>query len=294
MRWIVAGVLIVSSMCGAASAQNNDTPPAACRNADGTPNWQGCYDATAPASGWRVLSAINLATEAYLRGDYAAAVSFYDEGRPPGGQQIYSDVSFHAFKASAYNHVGRRAEALIDANIALRMLHRDPTIPSSPSDYFPTNIPPVMIYELILPVLRNGERAQFRSALNEYLELPASDWRDYSNRAALLEEAGEFQRALEQSGRALALAPEEAGVQNNHCAILYDLHRNSEALPYCEAAVRIDPTVAGSRDSLSDVFAALGRCADAEREHAEAVRLDPTNVAYRDPVVCPDRAGAQR
>jgi tetratricopeptide (TPR) repeat protein len=292
MRRLAIVLMLAMAACGSAFAQSNETPPAVCTDATTTQNWQPCYDATAPHSNWRMLAAINLGSQAFLRSDFAAAVRFYDEGRPPRPAVIYSDVAFHAFRASAYEHVGRTADALEDANIALRMLHRDPSIPAEPSNYFPPTILPSAIYEMILPVLKHGERASFQTALSEYLAFPAYEWTDYANRAAILEEAGEYDRALGESAHALAMAPGEAGVQNNHCAILYDLHRYSEALPYCEAAVRIDPGIAGSRDSLSDVFAALGRCADAEREHAEAVRLDPTNVALRDPVVCPGHAGA--
>jgi tetratricopeptide (TPR) repeat protein len=283
-------ILIVAITCDSAFAQHNEAPPDACRYTD-VPNWQACYDATAPQSDWRMLAAINLGSQAYLRGDYAAAVAFYDEGRPPAPAVIYSDVSFHAFRASAYNHVGRTADALADASIALRMLHHDPTSPTSPSDYFPTTIPAQAVYELILPVLKNGDGARFHGALDEYLALPASDWQDYANRAAILEEAGEYQLALEQSTHVLAMAPGEAGVQNNHCAILYDLHRYAEALPFCQEAVRIDPSIAASRDSIADLYAALGRCSDAEREHAESQRLDPTNADYRGSVNCtPSRA----
>lgn len=287
MRLILAAVMISFALGGAASAQASDPPPAACRqDANGAANWQACYDATRPGSPWRVLAGINLGSQAYLRNDYAAAVRFYDEARPPNGQQIYSDVSFHALRGAAYDHVGRADEARADASIAFRMLHRDPTIPASPSDYLPAGIDRETIYNLILPILKNGDQAQFQTALTEFRALPATDWISYANRSAVLSEIGDFPGALQMSTQALGLAPNEPSVLNNHCYILLQSHRAADALSFCQRALAQAPDVPQVRESMAQVLAALGRCTEAEREMAEARRLDPTSPGYREALTC--------
>lgn len=232
------------------------------------------------------MALINLGTDAYLRQDYAAAVRYYDEARPRGSQQLYSDVMFHAFRAAAYWHVERRDEAQADAAIALRMLRGDPTLPVDVRDYMPPNADREAVYTLILPVLQSGAPADFEAALTAYNEMPARDWYSYANRAAVLSELGQHQAALAAGEHALQLAPDEPAVLNNQCAILLELNRAADALPYCERAVVGAPDIAAVRDSMSDVFAALGRCAEAEREIAEARRLDPSSPNYARPIVC--------
>lgn len=287
MRILATVALVSLALIGAAAAQSDDPPPASCQNdANRHTTWRTCYDATPPGSPWHLLAAINLGSDAYLRADYAAAVAFYDEGRPPSGQQLYSDIGFHALRGAAYGHVGRVAEGQADADIAFRMLHRDPSIPASPSDYFPSYIDPEMIYVLILPLLQAGDQTRFQTALQEFRALPASDWLSYTNRAGVLDQIGDSAGALEMSSRALALAPNQPGAQNNHCAILYGLRRYAEALPYCEAATAGAPNIAAVRDSMSDLYAALGRCGEAQRENAEARRLDPSRPDYREAIVC--------
>jgi Flp pilus assembly protein TadD len=143
-----------------------------------------------------------------------------------------------------------------------------------------------MIYVYILPVLQAGDLQRFETALQAFRALPAMGWESYANRAAVLQEIGDVAGALDMSGRALAMAPDDPGVLNNHCYILLQAGRAGEALPFCERAVRAVPSVAAARHSLAEVFAALGRCAEAERELAEARRLDPVTVDYQRPLSC--------
>jgi Flp pilus assembly protein TadD len=92
--------------------------------------------------------------------------------------------------------------------------------------------------------------------------------------------------ALEMSQRALALAPSEPRVLNNHCYILYSADRAVDALPFCERAVIAAPDAPEVRHSLASVYAALGRCEEAEGALGEARRLDPATVEYQRAIAC--------
>jgi tetratricopeptide (TPR) repeat protein len=287
MRVISLAVAISALLVGSAFAQ--DRPPPQCNaNAQGVVDWQACLDASPANAAWRSLALMNLGTQAFLRDDFATAVRFYDEAAPPG-QTLLSDVSFHAFRGAAYWHVGRRQEALADANIAYRMLHNDPTLPAIRGGYVPLGTDPEQIYIRILPILQTGDAQIFHRAEQEFRALPASDWVSYANRAGTFQEINDIPAALEMSGRALAMAPNEPAVLNNHCYILYTAHRAQEALPYCERAAATAPNVAAVHDSLSDVLVVLRRCAEAEREIAEARRLDPSDLDYAQQIVCTPR-----
>lgn len=284
MRAALASICALLACATDASAQSADDIPAVCRTGPAV-DWQACLDATPPDAPWRPLVLINLGSDAFLRGDFAAAVRFYDDAIPDGAE-VRSDIVFHTFRGASYWHVGRQDEARRDADLAWRMLHRDPSLPDTPLDYLPPGTDLEMVYVYLLPVWQSGDAARFDAALAEFAQLPARDWISYANRAAALQQIDRPEQALELSARAVAMAPNEPAALNNHCYILHTLERNVEALPFCERAAAGAPTAAAVRDSLSDVLAALGRCTEAEREIAEARRLDPSFPGYRDPIVC--------
>lgn len=267
-----------------ATAQPADLPTQ-CRPANGVVNWAACLEASPPNAPWRPLVLVNLGTEALMRHEYANAVRYYDSAAPPG-QQVYSDVTFHAFRSIAYWRVERNDEARREALIALRMLRRDPTLPIPAQNYLPPGVQIDASYAFILPVLKSTGAEEFQSAMQEFMALPATDWVAYTNRSAVLQETGNLQEALRLSSRALELAPNEASVLNNHCYIQMQMGRGEEALPYCERAVAAAPAIPEVRHSMAAVFAQLGRCAESERELAEARRLDPATAQYQRPLAC--------
>lgn len=288
MRFLGAAIFASALLfAGAASAQRDPPPPPQeCRpNQQNVTDWSACLQALPPDSGWRPLALINLGTDALQRGDYANAVRYYDEATPPGST-ITSDVSFHAYRATAYWHVDRMPEALADAQLAYRMIRRDPTLPTPASHYFPPHIDTETMYALILPILSDQQAPEFAAAMQSYLAIPARDWYSYANRSAVLQEIGNSSAALVESQRALDLAPGEPGVLNNHCYILHSLNRDAEALPFCERALSAAPQVAAVHHSLATVLAALHRCAESERALADARRIDPATVTYQSAIAC--------
>ncbi len=285
MRIVAAALAFCIWAPGASAQQADDRPPQQCVDVHDTAGWQACLNALPANSPWRPLALINLGSDAFMRDDYASAVRYYDEARP-AGQQLISDIVFHTFRSVSYWRVGRRDEAMADADIVYRMLQRDPTLRTSASDYIPAGLNEEIIYVYILPVLQASDPERFQNARAAFLAIPTQGWEGYANRAAVLQEIGDLPGALDMSARALSEAPNDPAVLNNHCYILLQAGRAADGLPYCERAVAAAPNVAAVRHSLAEILAALGRCGEGERELREARRLDPASVAYQQPLTC--------
>lgn len=283
---VVFGILLCQ-VSQAGAEQHEPPPPPECQfDAAGRMDYAACAAAAPLGSVWRGLALINLGSQAYARSDFASAVRYYDEARPPPGQQMFSDVTFHAMRSAAYRHVGRDEEALADAEIAHSMLRRDPSLPQSPLQYLPEGLDVETTYAMILPALQSGDQDSYNAALSSYLALPPVDWLSYANRASTLEELGDLHNALAMGEQALTRAPNEPAALNNQCYILLRMQRAREAAPLCQRAVSLAPDIAAVRHSMAEVHAALGQCDDARRELGEARRLDPASAAYRQDISC--------
>lgn len=234
-------------------AQQGAQTPAACRpDKSGAVNQRACADALPVGSPERALALINLGAEAFLNRNFGEAVRLYDEAIPPG-KTIVSDVRFHAFRASAYSHVGRDAEAYRDAKLALDMLNgksvEHGNIPAA------RQVDPGDIYSMILPILKRNSDPGFPAALAAYAAIPSNSWIDWANRAGVLDGLGE--------GAAAA-----------------------EALPYCQKAIGLAPDEPSIHHSYATAQALAGKCKDADAELAIARRLDPSSATYKKPIAC--------
>lgn len=248
--------------------------------------WQACADAAGDGTPVYALAMINLGTEAYVRGDMGEALRFYDKAEGTG-LKVSSDLLFHAFRADVYAHAGRAEAASADAKAAWDQLEG-----RAPEGVPRSQLRPIddqvrfMVLTAILPILKDGEAGTLVRAREMYLGLPADDWAALTNRATVLMEMGEFPAAIADSKRAVDMAPEEGGLQNNHCYVLTMAGQPGSGLPYCERAVALIPDAAAIRHSYAAALAGLGRCEDAERQLAEARRLDPSGALYREPLAC--------
>jgi Flp pilus assembly protein TadD len=293
-RLVAAFALCALLSAPAALAQTQDQPPPQCRyNSAGQVDYAACAAAAAPGTPWRILSLINLGTQAVMRGDYAAAVRYYDEAQPTNGDTFYSDPSYHAYhayRASALQQVGRADEALVEARRSLDVLNNDASLPEDVRRRFGQfTADRELLYTLLLPVLHAGNAPETEALRREYVSMPARDWVSWANRAGVLEQVGDLAGALAASEQAMRLEPNQPAVLNNHCYILTRAERAAEGLPYCERAVVGAPDVASVRHSLAVALAQLGRCEDAQAALAEARRLDPVSVEYAQPIVCAAR-----
>lgn len=274
-------------LCAAAGPADEQMPPQCNLDPSGRVDWQACANATAPGSDIRRLALINLGTDAAMRQDYASAVRYYDEARPPSGQRLYSDPSFHAFRGDAYLHVGRLPEALEDARTAYAMLAHPETLPAGWRAENASNpVDADVVFALIIPILKRGQDVNYAAALETYRKLPVDDWSVLARRAGVFEQIGENDLAVQTSTQVLAMQPDDPGVLNNHCVILAETGHAQDALQYCEHALRLVPNIAAVHDSYAEALANAGRCAESEREEATAHRLDAVSVEYQQNHAC--------
>jgi Flp pilus assembly protein TadD len=272
-------------VAGSPQVQQAPVPPD-CRGSFATIDWQACADASGQGTPGYTLAMINLGTRAYLQGDYASALTYYDKAELPG-QALSSDVIFHTFRGDTYRHTGRDAEARADARLAWLMLINHPSVAGDPRDRRPVDDElRFFVLARILPIMRTGDPAQFERARALFIALPVEEAESLSNRAAVLEQLGELTAALIDSKRAVDLQPDDPGLLNNHCYILIGAGQAERGLPFCERAVALAPDIAPIRHSYASALSAMGRCADGERQLAEARRLDPSGALYRGPLTC--------
>jgi tetratricopeptide (TPR) repeat protein len=247
-------------------------------------SWEACAEAAPEGTPAYAFAMINLGTQAYVQGDRAGALRFYDKAGP--AQQVTSDVVFHAFRADTYRYAGRMDEARADATTAWNNLNGQLPPGLGAADVRPIdNEVRFMVLASILPVLKDSDPA-FTPARDMFIALPANDWMMLTQRANTLSLLGEHAAAVADSKRAVDLQPGEPLLQNNHCYTLVEAGRAAEGLPYCERAAALAPDRAPVRHSYAAALAALGRCADAEGQLAHARRLEPTAALYREPLTC--------
>lgn len=287
MRIAIAAALAIFFV-GSASAQSDEPMPPACReNAQGRVDYQACYNATTAGSGLRAVAAMNLGTVAFMQNDPVTAVRYYDEAQPHDGTRFYSDASFHAFYGSTLHQVGREAEALEQARMSLAILRNDPALPQAIRERFvPIPVDREAVFALLLPVFHANGAPETASVQQDYMRFAPNDWIGWANRAGVLEQINDLPGALDASQHALALAPAEPGVLNNHCYILARSGRAAEGVPYCERAVAAVPNVASVRHSLASALAGAGQCTRAREELARARQFDPLSPEYQQDIPC--------
>ncbi|KAF0178315.1 MAG: hypothetical protein FD124_3096 [Alphaproteobacteria bacterium] len=284
MKWLL--LLLIALPMQAAAQTSHAVPPQCMPNAQGVIDYQACADVTTPGSDVRGWALINLGTQAILRQDYAAGVRFYDEATPPG-KHLYSDAAFHALRADAYFHVGRKSEAFVDAHMAAAILLDQPDVPAdirARADRYGWD--PELAYGSILVILKEARDPLYEPARAAFQALPEKDWQSIASRAAVFEQLGELDSAVSFSTRALAVQPENPAVLNNHCYILVRANRVPEALPYCKSAVERAPGIGGVQHSYASALAAAGRCGESREALMEARRLDPVSALYKQDIAC--------
>jgi len=285
MRWLLLIMLLVAVT--PVVAQTPEAVPAPCeRDAKGQVDYVACARAAPRGSQVRIWALINLGSQAVMRQDYVAAVQYYDEATPPG-RAIHSDAAFHALRAEAYFHVGRKAEAFADAHAAALILTDHPDAPAdirARADRYGWD--PEMAYGLILHILKEAQDPLFKAASARFAALPERGWQSFATRAVVFEKLGELDSALQLSSRALAAQPENPMVLNNHCYILVRNRRAEDALVHCRRAVELLPDTAAVRHSYASALAAAGKCDEARDALAMARRLDPVSATYKEDIAC--------
>ena len=264
----------------------DDSLPLACRPQPGRGvDYLRCANAVEPGSAAHRWALINLASQAVQANDFPTAVRRYDEAAA-GGQSLISDPLFHAYRGTAFAHVGRDEEALADARLALSMLDGSYAWQHPGMAENAAGVDRETVLLLILPILHEAEDPGAASALAMLEAMPINDWVSSVNRAGMAVTIGRPEEALRMNAVALAQRPPHPAALNNQCMILTALNRAAEGVGYCERAVAAAPQIGAVHDSLADALVALGRCEEAEAALQNARRLDPSSAHYQRTLTC--------
>ncbi len=110
-------------------------------------------------------------------------------------------------------------------------------------------------------------------AFQQAIALDSSYVPAYLSYSQLMEEEGEYDRALAIAEQAAALAPGAAEVEYLLGSLLMRLERDEEAIPHLEVAVRALPWHTESHYKLGQVLQSLGRMEEGQAMLEEAERL---------------------
>jgi tetratricopeptide (TPR) repeat protein len=97
----------------------------------------------------------------------------------------------------------------------------------------------------------------------------------FNNRAAALLGLKRYREALENSGKSLALNPDQAGSLNTHASSLMALGRHEEALAFYDRALQLKPDFAEALNNRGSALRELKRLDEALASYDRAVELVP-------------------
>jgi predicted O-linked N-acetylglucosamine transferase (SPINDLY family) len=122
------------------------------------------------------------------------------------------------------------------------------------------------------------ELEQWEDALADFdraLALGAQSAATWNNRGLALNALKRFDEALESYARALALAPDAAQAHNNRGDTLRELRRFDQALASFERALMLDPADWKSFNNQAVTLSQMGRIDDALQSYNQALALNP-------------------
>ncbi len=231
--------------------------------------------------GFKSLAYINLGSIAMRQNKDTKAIQYYDAAEAVVGGSVASDPSFHAYRSSAYVHVGRNADAIRDATQVFNLIQNGDI--KNPQELR------ALLELILIPLQKGQDQTNFQKSLELFISLKDDDFYDYLNKASVLTELGRYEESLSLNAHAMALEPEHPAVLNNQCYILANLNRAVEALRFCEKARQISPDSGAILHSYAFALAKAGDCEKSEKILLKAQDAEPVVLLYKQPIECTTR-----
>jgi Flp pilus assembly protein TadD len=127
---------------------------------------------------------------------------------------------------------------------------------------------------------RYQQRGEFQKAIEQYkkaIALRPTFYNAYNNMAVCYGELEMYPEATEAFQRCIAIKPDDYFAMSNLAVIMIKTGRPAEALQFAEQSVRTEPAYANGRVTYGTVLAMSKRYDEAETQFNEALRLDPGN-----------------
>jgi tetratricopeptide (TPR) repeat protein len=115
----------------------------------------------------------------------------------------------------------------------------------------------------------------------EYIETPAADYAKYTDRAVELMKNRQYEDAIPEWGRAIALAPKESWLYNSLGVALVETGKVDDAIRNYREALALNPHYWEAYDNLGEALVQKGNDVEAIRNFESALRLNPKFTVAR-------------
>lgn len=135
--------------------------------------------------------------------------------------------------------------------------------------------------------IRRGDRAydegDFERALDEYgkaIELDPSNAVPYNNRGYLYDDLKEYEKAIEDYTKAIELDQDYAAAYSNRGASYYELMQYEQAVEDCKKAIALEPNNATFYNNLGTIYSALSQHERAIEQYMKAIKIEPNDADF--------------
>lgn len=132
---------------------------------------------------------------------------------------------------------------------------------------------------------RYQQQGQYQKAIEAYgraIALRPNFHAAYNNLAVCYGKLGRYADAEKALQKCIALKPDDFYAMNNLAVMMIQTGRVDEGAAFAERAVKTEPGYANGHVTLGSAYATKRRYDDAEREFREALRLDPGNATAKE------------
>jgi tetratricopeptide (TPR) repeat protein len=126
----------------------------------------------------------------------------------------------------------------------------------------------------------SSEAGEYQSALRDFskaIALNPTGGAAYNNRAKIYFKTGDYQKGLQDLNNAIKLEPSSAGFYSNRCQIYNALANHAQAVKDCSRAIEIDPQDDFAYFTRGLSFSASGRQVEAMADYDKSILINPYN-----------------
>jgi Flp pilus assembly protein TadD len=132
---------------------------------------------------------------------------------------------------------------------------------------------------------RYQQRGEYQKAIENYkkaIAMRPTFYNAYNNLATCYGELKMYPEAIDALERCIKLKPDDYYAMSNLAVIMMNTGKPAEALRFAKQAVDTEPAYVNGHITYGSMLAMSKRYDEAEKEFAEALRLDPNNATARE------------
>ena len=133
-------------------------------------------------------------------------------------------------------------------------------------------------YNLGIVLNELGEYQKAMSSYERAIQIQPNYVDAHYNLGNTLKELGEYQKAMSSYEKAIQINPNHVDAHNNLGLAFYALGEHQKAMSSYEKAIQINPNYAGAHNNLGVAFYALGEHQKAISSYKKAIQIEPDNL----------------